>query len=257
MPNIKYQSRRVEITTDGVMTSLAYYGTREEMVALQSQYPVGVSSPEGRLRSTSLSQSDGSIWQLELLFESDSTGSYAVGPSTEYGRRSATLSAAMLSLPLESHEDYRTCWNYFLAAAPDVTYSPVWALTATDTLLSAEDSQLFAWIKSPSELPMVDNRRWRIALEPEMKGIENYEVATYTIRESIRCRTQAAAGELVEGRINGIGAPTYTFGIRGGNWKCDLAEVSWHGKYWLASLTWTRSGDDGGWNRKLYKKEAR
>ena len=47
--------------------------------------------------------------------------------------------------------------------------------------------------------------------------------------------------------------PVINTGITGGDWKCDDVSVQWHEKYWLATLNWTRSGDDKGWNKRLYK----
>ena len=55
---------------------------------------------------------------------------------------------------------------------------------------------------------------------------------------------------MVAGKLNQIGRPEEDFGMTpsGYNWKCDNATVSWNGKYWLATLTWTRSGNNKGWD---------
>ena len=45
MAQLKYQSRTVESTTDGVTTIFSYFGTREELLALQNAGRPGI-SPE-------------------------------------------------------------------------------------------------------------------------------------------------------------------------------------------------------------------
>ena len=41
----------------------------------------------------------------------------------------------------------------------------------------------------------------------------------------------------------------------GGNWLCDGGSIQWDGKYWVATLTYTHSGDSKGWDRSLYSEE--
>ena len=89
-----------------------------------------------------------------------------------------------------------------------------------------------------------------------MPGVTNYDLATYVIRESVKCRSAANAGSVVCGKLNKIIAPANDFGIAnsvGGNWKCDGANVSYDGKNWIAHLTYTLSGDNKGWDERLYK----
>ena len=38
----------------------------------------------------------------------------------------------------------------------------------------------------------------------------------------------------------------------GGNWKVDNVEVYYDGKHWVASRTYTKSGDAKGWDQELY-----
>ena len=254
MAQVKYQSRTVESSTDGVSTTFSYFGTREELLALQNAGRPGISAPDGRIKNSRLFQQEGDVWCLEMRFESDADGSSSVAPPTEYGERSASLKGAMLSLPLENHEDYLTNWNYYLAAAPGITAIPEWWSSAVGTSLPDNDAQNYAWIKTTGEMPVDRNGRWHTLKEPAQKGCDSYDVAVYTVTETIRCRTQNDAGDLVANKLNRIGAPENDFGITGGDWKCDDASVSWSGKYWLATLTWTRSGDDRGWNENFYTK---
>ena len=159
----------------------------------------------------------------------------------------------MLSMPLETREGYRACWNYYLAAAPGVSNVPSWWETKTDTVLDFKDAQSYVWIKTPGELPTDQKGRWRILKNPMKPGIETYDLATYSVTESARFRSSSAAGKMVANTLNKIGKPSNDFNIKGGDWKCDDASVSYTGSYWLATLTWTLSGNDEGWDQDLYK----
>ena len=91
--------------------------------------------------------------------------------------------------------------------------------------------------------------------EPTMPGVTHRDVSTYQITETIKCRTDKEAGRIVANKLNKIIDPEYTtFDITGGDWKCESVTVSWRNKAWYATITYTRSGDDKGWNKKLYKK---
>ena len=253
MSIIKYQSRVRERTGDGTTVSLVYQGSHEEMHAMQAAHSINESSEDGRLKSIRIYQESPQIWNCELRYESDANGDYMNAPDTSYGKKSAQLKGSMLSMPLETHADYHTNWNYYLAAAPGVTAVPSWWAAATDTTIGDSDAQKYRWIKNPSECPADKKGMWRTLKDPVMPGVESYDIATYSVTESARFRNAKAAGSMVAGNLNKIGTPSESFGIRGGNWKCDDASVSWTGKYWLATLTWTKSGDSSGWNSKLYK----
>lgn len=252
MAQVKYQSRTKDATVDGVATSLTYFGTLAELREMQNSCPPGLGSPEGRLKSSRLSQSEGDVWSLEMRFESDADGNTSTPPSSGYGQRSAVLRGMLMSLPLRAHSGYRTKWNHFLAAAPGVTTVPAWWSTAVSEVLSAAVSENYRWLKECSELPTGLSGRWHILCEPTLPETESFEAAVYTVTETIRCRTAAAAGALVANRLNSIGSPENAFGITGGNWKCSDASVSWGGKYWLATLSWSHSYGSGGWNAELY-----
>lgn len=255
MSIVKYQSRVKEQDSNGCISTLIYLGKQEEALSIQANHPIGEQGDAGRLKSNRVYQESPNLWACELRYESDVNGQYATAPNTAYGKKSAQLKGSMLSMPLESHPDYRTCWNYYLAASPGTSAVPSWWATAKDTTLSNTDAQKYRWVKSPSECPMDKKGLWRIIKAPEMPGVESYDVATYSITESARFGSPTSAGNFVSNRLNKIGSPSTTFSISGGTWKCDDASVSWSGKYWLATLTWTKSGNDKGWNTKLYNKK--
>lgn len=253
--SIKYQSRVTENTNDGCFVTIVYQGKQSDMLAMQSSHVINEQGEGGRLKNSRVYQESPNNWVCELRYETDVDGQYATAPNTAYGKKSAQLKGSMLSMPLETHTDYRTCWNYYLAAAPGTSAVPSWWATAKDTTLSDTDAQKYRWVKSPSECPMDKKGLWRTIKEPEMPGVESYDVATYSITESARFGSPTSAGNFVANNLDKIGSPSTTFNISGGNWKCDDASVSWSGKYWLATLTWTKSGNDKGWNNKLYTKK--
>jgi len=91
--------------------------------------------------------------------------------------------------------------------------------------------------------------RWSFRLQEEKRPNEYY-----TIEETAKFSNMSRAGAMVTGKINSIGTPSKTFGITGGNWKCDDATVSYRDGAWFATLTWTRSGNDKGWDKDLYNQ---
>lgn len=129
---------------------------------------------------------------------------------------------------------------------------PAWWASARDTVLSHSDSQSYAWIKTPGELPNDQKGRWHILRGPVKPGYESYDIATYSVTETARFRSAATAGKMVANKLNKIGSPENDFGISDGNWKCDDATVSFNGSDWLATLTWTLSGNSLGWDKELY-----
>ena len=252
MMDLKYQGTKIEKTNTGKTTTVVYYGTKEEMIKLEAESEIGSASNDGILRSVSVSQDEGTIWNCELRYEK--TVEYAQIDNPDdyaYGQKSARLSCGIMSVPLEANPNYRTCWNYFLAALNGEKV-PSWWASATDCC--GIDSQRFRWIKTPAELPteLKNGRGWMILKAPTMPGVETYDLATYQITESMKFRKPKQAAAAVVGKLNKIVDPAERFGIMPGIWKCDSAEVSWTGEYWLATLTYTSSGDRQGWNKKLY-----
>ncbi|MBP5532156.1 MAG: hypothetical protein J6Y54_09050 [Lentisphaeria bacterium] len=258
-PKVKFQSRRAEYSNGGTVYAITYFGTRAQMEELAASHAIGESGGVeyggGYLATKTVVQSSPGVWECELRYEAGQ-GSSPTPPEPGYGVKLTTLHGATLSCPLESHPDYRTKWNHYLFAAPDAALDSgdwLWHDTATDALLAAEDAKKFFWGKSLSECPTdAAGNRWAVVAEPTKKGVDSYDVATYTITETIRCTSRNNAGSQIANKLNKIGTPATTLGITGGNWKCDDAEVSWNGKCWIARLTWTRSGDNEGWDDDLY-----
>ena len=251
--NIKFSSRQIEKTSGGITTVIAWIGTFDEMTTEANKEAAGViNATYGELQSVRIFQESPKIWCCEKKYSTDTNGnSTSDKPHTVYGKKSATLKGSMLSMPIESHPKYKTCWNHFLAVAPGASSSPSWWKSATDTLLSSSDAQKYAWIKSPGETPVDAKGRWSI-VKPLKAGVETYDVAVYSVTETAKHSSSSAAGNAVAGKLNKIGSPETSFGISGGNWKCDDASVFYDGKDWFSTVTWTLSGNSSGWDNDLY-----
>ena len=263
MANVKLQGRETEITRGGKVEIWRYQGTRAEMEMLASGGSVGsggvVSSGGiifgsgtiiGPRRSARVSQVSPNIWECAIREETGADGNSSEPPDTSWGKKSCQLHGGMLSRPLEACSGYRTKWNHYLFAKDGVTAIPAWYETASGgaTIADSGAKMNYAWGKSVSDCP----EGFKAIADPTKPGEESFDTAVYTVTETARFRTASAAGAMVAAKLNKIGTPMEDFGLTGGNWKCDDAEVSWNGKYWLARLTWTRSGDDRGWDPDLY-----
>ena len=77
-------------------------------------------------------------------------------------------------------------------------------------------------------------------------------MSLFTITESAKYGSATNAGNAVSKNINKIVSPDNTFGITGGNWKYDEASISFNGKYWISTSTYTHSPDS--WDADLYQK---
>ena len=252
---IEHTSRKRDYSSEGKQHTYTVLGDCDTIFALQEgTYAIGKRiAGMGIVKNTSLSQKGGKIWALEITCNENGGDENDVEePDTSWGVRSASLDGSMLSVPLETTEGYRTQWDHYLFAHPDIDDLPDWWETATDPILDKDQSRCYAWGLSINDLPVINDRKWKILKNPTKPGTNSRDVGVYTVTETARFKTSYDAGQMVDGMLNKIGSPYVTFGISGGNWKCDHASVSWQNGYWLATLTWTRSGNDKGWDRDLY-----
>ena len=247
MPERPYQDLAVTRDDEGRISTYTYYGSRSEIETLAAAHTIGEAGNSGRLKSLKFGLEKDTVWKCELDYEIYADGSVEA-PSTAWGAKSCRLRGGMLSRPLEAHPDYRTRWNHYFFARSGVSVLPQWYANATDTTVPAADRENYAWSRRPDG----GDEGFVLLAGPAKPGVDSFDTAVYTVTEAARFRTASAAGSMVAAKLNKIGAPSETFGNSNGNWKCDDAEVSWSGKYWIAKLTWTRSADDSGWDSELY-----
>lgn len=269
---LKYQGQTIDYTTDVLTKKFTYISVSEQEIDLKLATYVNLlntnttdpDGSEGRLIAIHKSQDEGPFYQLQLEFSTDLSGTDVVKPQSDegYGQKSATLKSIMLSQALEQMPNYKMCWNNFLLAksVDGVTEDlPAWWEEDTDGTNADEVSESFKWVKSRSEIPQptVDpvtskSIKWVVIKVPTKPGVQSREVAHYSITESARFQSDRAAGTFVQNKLNKIGSPDTTFNINATNWKCDDASVQWTGEYWLATLTWTSSIGEDGWDDDLY-----
>ena len=251
MDNDIFHSITVARDDNGTGTTRVYHGSRAEMEALAAEHNIDEADESGWLKSIRLHPHDGRVWECEFKYDAPDDWKTIIGPEKGWGKRSCQLHGTTLSRPLETHPNYRTRWNHCLCAAPGTTALPSWYANAVNTLIPAADAERYLWCRNSTEAPRDANGRWKVLATPTKPGVDHWELVTYKIIETARFRTAARAGKMVAGTLNRIGTPSDTFGITGGNWKCDDAEVTWRSNFWVARLTWT-SGGSSGWDPELY-----
>ena len=247
MEKLMYQDFSAEYTADGEQLSYVYRGTRSEMEELASEHRVGEAEEAGRLKMLRISPHEGPVWKCELQYEAANDWQSVAAPDRSWGKRSCQLRGSMRSRPLAAHPRYRANWDHFLASCGN-TALPAWWESAANTAVPDSDAETYRWCKAPGELPSTAS--WRILRTPSKPGVTSFTSAAYSITETARFRSAQSAGNMVSSVLNRIGAPSSTFGIRGGNWKCDDAAVAWNGSFWLARLTWTHCAES--WDDDLY-----
>ena len=246
MLKIKHKGRILESSEQGITTQITMTGTFEECKAALDAADYGTKHTDyGYLKSVQMQQEEGPLWMIQYKYSTASaTGSTPPESDTGYGKKSAVLSTGLLSLPLKKIPHYLTKWDHYLFGHSGAEI-PVWYETATDT---TDTGTAYKWGKNLSDRPdgMVE------LASPTKPGVTGVDYATYQITETAKFRTAKEAGAFVANKLNRISTPSEDFGIIGGNWKCDSATVSWRNKAWYATLTYTRSGDEQGWDIELY-----
>lgn len=271
-----YNGRTWERDTNGINTSITYSGTKTDCEGWANSQTIGATySGLGRLASVEVSQFAGSIYHVTAKYQnaggtSGSSPASVTPPDYAFGAYSASMDGQMMSTPLEIHKnasgqyDYKWNWNNYLIGKKAVGASdpavPAWwstlganATTGELALIPSADQAVYQWIEN-GVVPQEEGYEWVVLKPPTMAGYQSYDRALFTQTESVRFRTYLAACEAVSAKLNKTGTPTYNnYGsyFQAGKWKCDRAQISWTGEYWLATLTWTYSPD--GWNSTLYQ----
>lgn len=262
MITAKYKTFVIENNNGAITSTVTFQGTKEEMEALCQQYSghtsVNIAGIDifGNVKKARTYQEAGQLWCCEIVWgrADDNLSVIPIEPLSEYGKKSSQLTGGLLAVPIENHPDFLINWKYYLAAREHIDAIPDWWETADDMTISDPN---YKWIESPSELSLEED--WKIICPPTMPGVTHYDVATYVIRESVKCRSASHAGTFIRGMLNKIVSPVEDFGLQaacGGEWKCDGVEVSWDTRNWIASLTYTLSADEMGWDSRLYKPKG-
>lgn len=103
---VKFQSRIIEKTSTEIATTIVWIGTREEMLQLQRDTPINGLTDDGMVKSVRVNQVSPLIWQCEQRFTLAADGELTEKPDNSYGKKSAQLHGSMLSMPLETRQNY-------------------------------------------------------------------------------------------------------------------------------------------------------
>lgn len=251
---LKYQSKELSRNKNQESYKETFYGSSDEIDAFISTLPaIGTSvSGKGYFTSYNKTQSEGSIYQVETQYTIEYDESFSNTSSTVVGQKSASLSVRNIQMPLQAHVNYLTCWNYYLIGLGDAE-TPQWHSTAKDTLINVDDRKSYQWVKSTSQMPLEaneDGQYWHVLEQPIKPGVEYFDKACFVVTQSAKFNSSGAAGSSISANINTITPPQNTFNVTYGDWKYDQASVQYDGKHWIATSTYTHSGDSLGWDQQ-------
>jgi hypothetical protein len=253
----KYQGREQSKSRDEAIYKETWYGTETEVDTYIGTLSIGTYvQGKGYLHQWEKKQENPAVWQVEVTYRvtysnSDDDNEEYDDSSSSSSPKTYTLSVRNIQIPLESHPNYKACWNHYLIGLGNVSL-PVWWSTATTTLLPVAYRQWYMWISSISEIPLEPDERgmyWVILAQPTKPGVQVYDRACFVVTEKSKYKTSARAGQAISHNINEIGDPPHKFGITGGEWKLDEGSVEHDGKRWVATRSWTRASD---WDNDLY-----
>ena len=191
-----------------------------------------------------------------------------------------------MSMPIESHPNYKYIWNHILArkgsyqdGTIDIdSIADISGLTVDDAkdLINRSSGNLM-WIEDPSQLPTEtwqnqDNPEvtecWSIACMYTKPGVNSYDFPTYEIQQNARHTSRDQATWSLLAKNGKLAFPQYgDFGIQSyfysgadgvsattsGHWLCQGAGINYDGKYYIAACTYLFSPDPMGWDRQMYQ----
>jgi hypothetical protein len=167
----------------------------------------------------------------------------------------------MLTLPLEKAKKYRTNWNFMLVGYQTRTI-PEWWYTTKSLAIPETEQSLYRWVASTQELNSLNGGEsadgvWKLVKDKQKPGYEGYDYPIYELTESSKHSSKKAAGWAIAKKAGKISDPDNgDFGIKsklGGDWLCEGGQISFDGKYWIASCTFAHSPD--GWDQDIYKED--
>lgn len=278
---IKYASKSTDRAEKNLTASVTYQGYESELKAFASTLKIGgsVAGLDYPIAAIRCRQGEGPFWDCEITGEVqfDDDGNQS-NPNSSTGPNSQRLTCSMLSLPVEHHPNYLANWNHYLIGIG--TYSSkvpvnIWFKYKHPWIdPTIENGLFFRWIKDLSQMPTTKDTiidpvtgksvtgLWGVCHTGDVwcvptKAADTYDWTVYTITETGKHSSKNQAGWVASEAINSIVTKPSLgdFGLTaklGGNWKVDNVEVYYDGKHWVASRTYTKSGDAQGWDQELY-----
>ena len=259
--HLKYQGREFQKNRDETVYKQTFVGTQSEIDTKLATYTIGaLYSGKGYVESFIKKQGEGTFWELEVQYKTlHKTDTANDDGNTIVGKKSASLSVRNIQMPLQKKSNYRKCWNHYLVADKSNATTPGFWSTANYSNSkdeTTENGTKYSWIKNISEMriqPDSTGKRQYELKNPTKPGTEYFDVACFVITITSKYNSATAAGNAVSKNINKIVAPSQTFGLSGGNWKMDQANIQYDSKYWIVTEVYTKSGDSNGWDTDLYQ----
>ena len=256
MLKLKHKSAVRTLNSGGTSYREIYYGTREEVEKRSSALSVGDRDKTGEFELVSwrTRQIGGPVYEIELVWENLNAGSNLRFLIGRHGPREHSLDVTVMSVPLERHPDYRTNWNYCLAAKGTDTI-PAWWATATDPVLAASQRSSYRWVKTPNAVSAL-GEAWHLLKMPTLNS-ESWLMPSYTITEFSRHCTLRDASWAAAARAGKICDPELgDFNVEVENWLNLGGQIYPDGRRYVAKVIYKASPDPEGWNETLYEQAA-
>ena len=290
-PNIQSDYRGFTQTRNDntLNTQITYQSTKEKLQsAMTSTYKVGTNDANyGRIDSLKLNQANGPFWQLVVEYNQPLSAGVIITTGTNDKKATQnSLTVRMVSMPIESHPNYKYIWNHSLAScygSNQIDFAEISGLNAQQAqdFLSGhidEDGICHVkWIQNDSQLPaepmeVVDGEQtykqpWKVNYYMTKPGVTSYDFPTYTIVQNARHKSRQNAAWSIAVKNGKLKFPTYgDFGLQSKffsgdasatppkyHWLCLGGGVNFDGKYWIANCSYEWSPDPNGWDQEIYE----
>lgn len=284
-PNVelKYKGFEQSRNDDTLNTQITFQSTQDKLQSVMtSTYKVGTQDANyGRIDSLKLTQDSGPFWNLVVEYNQPLSAGIIITTGNDNKATQNSLTVRMLSLPIQSHPNYKYIWNHSLASnygSSQIEYSQISGLNAQQAAdFAAAHSGRVRWISNDSQLPtepLVEENEgsedvftyyWKVEIEMTKPGVTSYDFPTYEIVQNARHKSRNNAAWSLATKSGKLKFPTYgDFGLQSKfypsdatngkyHWLCLGGGVSFDGKYWIANCTYQWSPDPDGWDLQMYE----
>ena len=253
MLKLKHKSAVRSTNSGGASYRETYYGTRSEVETRSAELAIGDRDPSGEYELTAwrTRQIGGPIYEIELVWENLNAGSNLRFLIGRHGPKEHTLDISVVSVPLEDHPDYRTNWNYCLAAK-GTEETPAWWESATDPVLNPTQRMNYRWVKTPSGTAAL-GEGWHL-LKMRTMNCESWLLPSYTITEFSRHCGLKDASWAAAARAGKICTPALgDFGTGIESWLNLGGQIYPDGRRYVAKVVYKASPNPSGWDERLYE----
>lgn len=275
MNNLRLTEGSPSISTDGAgtITTFKYISDLDHCIrGMNQDFKQGMESQEyGTVKSSTIEHQEGPWYILTVVWEKE--GEEADGSGE--GPQKSNLTTRMISMPLETHPNYRRNWNYDLwyigpnGDLPVEYFNNIYMNVGTNfpwdyqfLVQNGTSRWLVQFGDSMPEKPYQGEfsnasymwQLWRVRSKP---GQEYWLKPQFEMTRYGHYEEKEQAGWAVAKRIGKIRNLDNDFEIVskfGGNWLCEGASIQWDGKQWVAESTYLHSGDELGWDKDLYEE---